>query len=293
MLALYKKYKTNADVQWAKMGRPPILDNSMFVNKVDQFEMDEGRAIGKEDLKNILKTELEEKAKEKGNSTLIVVTPSKRSQYNYIGLIPQLDPARTITEKVQEKSEARYIAERSFRNAVSHLISIAIAHYRVGAPDSRLKKIDKASEGAKQLYKLIQKENNGADLQVVLPTFVSTTDDTTVFAFEGAVEGKSDGFIINTNKDLGTRSAYTKNTSSTDSLRGIRIRHSATFNAVGNAAPFYATVYGLNEEELPTATCPSGIFTVPIPGFCYGGSQDCANNTRGYLVFLRNTKKRK
>ena len=64
--------------------------------------------------------------------------------------------------------------------------------------------------GAKYLYKLIQQENNGADLQVVMPMFVSTTDDTTVFAFEGAVDGKSDGFISNNNKDLDTRSAYTK-----------------------------------------------------------------------------------
>ena len=61
------------------------------------------------------------------------------------------------------------------------------------------------------------------------------------------------------------------------------------FNGVGNASPFYATVYGLTEEELNTATCPSGVLTIPVPGLCYGGSQDCANQTVGYLVFLRNT----
>ena len=70
-------------------------------------------------------------------------------------------------------------------------------------------KIDKASTGAQKLYKLIQKENNGADLQLVMPFIVSTTNDTTVFAFEGAVDGKSDGFVINKNNDLGTRSTYT------------------------------------------------------------------------------------
>ena len=89
-------------------------------------------------------------------------------------------------------------------------MSVSIAHYQVGTPDNRSKKIDKASVGAKYLYKLIQQENNGADLQVVMPMFVSTTNDTTVFVFEGAVDGKSDGFIINNNKDLGTRSTYTK-----------------------------------------------------------------------------------
>ena len=121
---------------------------------------------------------------------------------------------------------------------------------------------------------------------------LSTTDDTTVFAFEGSVDGKSNtSYIVNKDNDSGTRSNYTRNTSNTDSLRGICIRHTVSFNAVGNTAPMYATVYGISEEEMPTATCPSGVLTIPIPGFCYGGSQDCANKSIGYLVFLRNTNK--
>ena len=291
MHALYKKYKTNVDVQWARMGRRPILTSSSLLEKIGKFEEDEARAVGKVDLKNILKAEVEDKATDKGNSALTVVTPTKRSMFNYMALLPQLDPDRVKTEKVQKKSEARYIAERSFRNAVSHVFSVSISHYQIGTPDIRFKKIDKASSGAQKLYKLIQKENNGADLQVVMPFFLSTTDDTTVFAFEGAVDGKSDRFIINKNNDSGTRSTYTQNTSSTDSMRGIRIRHSVSFNAVGNAAPFYTTLYGLTEEELPTATCLDGVFTIPIPGYCYGGAQDCSSSAEGYLVFLRNTNK--
>ena len=121
--------------------------------------------------------------------------------------------------------------------------------------------------------------------------FVCTTDDTAILSFEGSVDGKSDRYIINKGSDLGTRSAYTKDNSSTDSCRGIRIHHIVSFNAVGNAAPFYSTVYGLTEEDLPTATCPDGVLTIPIPGFCYGGAQDCASDAVGYLVFLRNTNK--
>ena len=59
--------------------------------------------------------------------------------YNYLSLIPQLDPARGSTENFQDKSEARYIAEQSFRNAISHALSVAVAHYQVGQPDNRLK----------------------------------------------------------------------------------------------------------------------------------------------------------
>ena len=98
----------------------------------------------------------------------------------------------------------------------------------------------------------------------------------------------NDVFIVNIKNDTGTRSSYSKDISSTDSCREIRIRHSVSFDVVDNATPFYATVYGLTEEELPTTTCPSGVFTLPVPGLCYGGSQDCSNQTVGYLVFLRN-----
>ena len=112
-----------------------------------------------------------------------------------------------------------------------------------------------------------------------------------MFTFEGAVNGKCE-FIVKKGQS-GTRSAYTDESSSsnTDSHRGIRIRHSVSFNAVGNQAPLYATVYGLSEEELPSANCPTGVHTVPIPGLCYGGNQDCSNETIGYFVFLRSTKK--
>ena len=162
-------------------------------------------------------------------------------------------------------------------------MTVAVTHYLVDTPDPLLKSIDKATYGAKKLYKLIQKENGGKELKVVFPLFVSTTDDTTMFTFEGSVSGKCE-FIVNKN-EIGTRFAYTKNISSTDSIRGLRIRHSASFNAVGNAAPLYLTIYGLGEDELPSPACPSGVYTLPIPGLCHGGSQDTSNQTEGYLVF--------
>jgi len=117
--------------------------------------------------------------------------------------------------------------------------------------------------------------------------FLSTTDDTTMFAFEGEVDGSySECYIINKDNDRGLRSSYTQNTSSADSKRVFRIRHSITFNAVGNAAQLYATIYGLTEEDLPSSTCPNGVLTIPISGFCYGGCQDCSNEKTGYLVFF-------
>ena len=139
---------------------------------------------------------------------------------------------------------------------------------------------------------MVKLENEGLDLHVVLPMFISTTDDTTVFVFKGSVDSaEGEGFIICKDEDTGTRSSYTQHTSSTSSMRGLRIRHSVSFNAYGNAAPLYATLYGISEQELSVATFPSGVLSLSLPGFCYGCSQDVSNTTRGQVVFLRNTKK--
>ena len=113
----------------------------------------------------------------------------------------------------------------------------------------------------------------------------------TVFAFEGSVKNEGEYYLINKDNDTGTHSAYTQNSSSTDHLRGIRIRHTVTFNGVGNATPFYITIYGLSEEELPSSVCPTGVWPVSIPGFCYGGNLNCASTTLGHIVFIRSTNK--
>ena len=117
--------------------------------------------------------------------------------------------------------------------------------------------------------------------------FISTTDNTTLSVFEGSVEGKEgESYIFKKDDETGTRSAYTKSISSTDSQRGLQIRHTITFNGDGNTVSFYLTVYGLSEAELPSSTCPSGIYYLPLPGLCYGGTQNVSNTTIGYLVFI-------
>ena len=55
------------------------------------FEKDKNRDIAKKDMSNILKESKSEVAKEKGNSTTVVVTSTKRSLNNYISLLPQLE----------------------------------------------------------------------------------------------------------------------------------------------------------------------------------------------------------
>ena len=172
MFRVLKTYRNDPDVEWPKKGRPPILSNSSFLSSIKKIEKDENRAVSTNDMKNILKGAKEDIARSKQLSIMTVVTPSKSTRNNYMSLLPQLDVDRSCTSNVQQKSEARYIAETSFRNAISHIMAVSVAHYQVGNPDPRIKKIDQASDGSKKLYEMIKKENNGSEITVVLPFFI-------------------------------------------------------------------------------------------------------------------------
>ena len=52
-------------------------------------------------------------------------------------------------------------------------------------------------------------------------------------------------------------------------------------------ADIYFTVYGLTEKELSRLLCPEGILVMDLESFCYFSSQDCNNNKKGYIVFMR------
>ena len=70
----------------------------------------------------------------------MVVTPTKRSLNKYVSLLPQLDPSQSKTDKVQQNSEARYIAERSVRNFISRMMAVAVSRYQIGKKDKHMKK---------------------------------------------------------------------------------------------------------------------------------------------------------
>ena len=112
-------------------------------------------------MNTLLKNKKVEVARSKGNSKLIFCSPSSRLCRNYMALFPQLDVSRGMTLNVQQKSEAKYIAERSLRNAISYILSVAVSHYMREPQDNRLSNIDLAIDVAKRIYDLISKENDG------------------------------------------------------------------------------------------------------------------------------------
>ena len=93
---------------------------------------------------------------------------------------------------MQQKSEACYITERIFRNAISHILNVSVAHLQLGSPDLRVNSVYRATLGAIKLCKLIKKDNDGMDIKVMLPMFISTIYNIIVCSFEGCVNARVD-----------------------------------------------------------------------------------------------------
>ena len=285
---LLREFKKNKNVSWKRMGRPPTLDGNQLVKKIKRFQNDESRALSPDDISVFLKQQSIEKARENGLSTMMIASPSKKTRNNYFEFGKQiLGDNFGISQKPQQKCERRYTAERSLRNVASYIAAVATSHYQIGPPDPRAPKINDASDGAKLFYNLIKKENDGLDITAIFPFFISSTDDTTLFAFEGTAVGDVKVFLIDKRNDHATRSNYTQNNGSTDGFRGLRVRHSVTMTAAGHVASIHMLVYGLTEKEMPRDISPTGIIFQPIVGLCYGGAQDSQNTTIGHVVFMR------
>ena len=138
----------------------------------------------------------------------------------------------------------------------------------------------------------MKKAMNADKIFPVDPNLVLSTDDTTLFVFEGSSEGSDEWewkMIDKTNGNASVRSDFERGDDPENS-GGLRVRLTVTFTASGLAAPPYVAVSGLTESELSVDKCPDGLLAAEIPGLCKGGD-DIFNAGIGWLVFLRADKK--
>ena len=237
----------------------------------------------------ILKKELTKNAERKGHSTMTVSSPSQKSVKNYLDYSKKkwLECFNQV-EKIQQKSERRYTTERSIRGMITYLLAVACTHYHFRPHDPKNPKIEVATEGANKLYQLIREKNPGIKICPVLPWFISSTDDATLFVLEGTATNKKEVFLVDKTMDRNTQSAYTNSVGGTNHKKGLWLRHSISMNGNGNMAQIYLTLYGLSEQELPKSSCPDGMLKVKVKGLCYGGGQDCDNEKEDFIIFMRN-----
>ena len=157
----------------------------------------------------------------------------------------------------------------------------------VAEPDSNHPPISLATEGAKFFESIVSKVNGNAPIRPIQPYLNTRTDDSAMFVFNGTAFVKKLLYLTDKSQKSSNLSAYSCVVGGTDHLNGLRVRHTHSMNAMGNVAPIYLLVSGLNEREFP---CPGGIYVMSIKRLCFGAAQDVRNDSIGYVVFMRNEK---
>jgi hypothetical protein len=96
---------------------------------------------------------------------------------------------------------------------------------------------------------------------------------------------------VGSNNNRQTRAAYSIDNSKL--MAGLRVKLTYTFTSTGLMAPVFISVSGLLEEELRTATCPSGMLVVEIDGLTVaGGGVTVGAKLIGHVLFIRNDNDR-
>ena len=282
---LYHKYSKNPEKAihyWKKLaGNPLFVEDDEFETEVRIFvDKDRNRAITEKDVEGILQKLNRHKEK-----------PSRNTIKRYMGLA-QTITNRKLTTKAQPKGNHRYAAEQSIRTAISYAVVHTISAFTIGKRHTKTKPIEAASKGAQTLYNRYKQLLNCEELRPVLPGLITSTDDSTVYAFEGTGGGKKACWkLVEPSQQNSRRSTYfvDEDGDASKMFSGQRVRLTVTTTAAGRVAPVFATISGLEENELPASTCPSGILCVEIPGLCCGAS-NVFDDAVGYVCFVRKMK---
>ncbi len=85
------------------------------------------------------------------------------------------------------KINTQYAAEHSFQGSIRYLFVIAVTHFIPAFEeecDIRME-LKGVSKEMRELYDLIRDSHDGIPVYVVRPELVTSTDDSTVYIFEG------------------------------------------------------------------------------------------------------------
>jgi hypothetical protein len=215
---------------------------------------------------------------------------------NYAALLAS-QPSVSITKTAIKKTQTRYTAENSLISLMALVLDVAATHFTPTTEDisEQEKELERASEGAKKFYKMVQDAYGGnVPLSVVKPQNTLSSDDTVTFAFAGT-EKKGAAWRLVEARSLGkagTNSKYQRDDSGY--LNGLRVKITYTFSAAGMVADLFVSICDLTKVELPKDTCPEGILKIKIEGLCVGGAGvTVGSKGHGWLVFVRTDSDKK
>ena len=168
----------------------------------------------------------------------------------------------SVARKVTIKRHRREVAECSFRNVITFLMTVCTTHYLPVRTENThiIQKLKReATDGANELYNLVSDHYGRIPIHIVPPSKILTVDDISTFWYR-SVEGKQSRFHVVSTKSLqtsGTKALY--RTEDVQMANAIRVKFSHVFTLSGISGDIFISLSGLTESELPVSGCPDGI----------------------------------
>ena len=283
-----------------EMGRPSTISVDNMQKKVENKlgeRSNDSNTFKVKHMKEIMVEKVKEKAKSDGldPNSIKCVASTEWAKTQMIVVAAGSDLSFS-NKKLLKKTASRFRSEHSVMCGFSYALTALTTQYLIGRQPSWMSDIDMAnlSIPVMDTINMVKKAFGVDDIYPANPNLVLSSDDTTIFAFEGkSIEG-GDGdwewkLIDAGDSNSGVRSDFEVGDDAGMS-GGLRVRSKFTFTASGLAAPPYVAISGLTADELSPELCEDGILAAKVPGLCKGGD-DLHNNGYGWLVFLRSDKR--
>ena len=289
---MHKKWKETGMIN--REGQPSIMklgEAEAAVKNVLRDCSSDSSAFKLSDMKNAYAEKRKDKAALDGlDPDSINSSISTRTAKVALIAVAMGDSDISLSNKVLlTKTEKRFQSEHSIMGAYAYACTVLSTHFIEGPCPKNLAhlKPHKLSASALETIEWVKEAYGSEEIHPVDPNLILSTDDTTLFVFEGAADGRGDWewkIIDKTNGDSSVRSDFQVGEDA-ESSGGLRVRLTVTFTASGLAAPPYVAVSGLTESELSVDKCPDGILAAEVEHLCKGGD-DLFNKGTGWLVFL-------
>ena len=165
-------------------------------------------------------------------------------------MLSAVNKNKIIKNKVQQKTENRFIAENSIISTICYLFIVVCTHLLIGVPHPKYNHIKSnwLSKGARELIKLVSIANNNAPIYNVMPGLITSTDDTTVFVFKDATKVLEGWYLLNKSHSGGKQSSYSNDRDGTNNKNDLCVRLTFTRNEVGMMAAPFITVTGITNK---------------------------------------------
>ena len=201
---------------------------------------------------------------------------------------------------LQIKTESRFRSEHSVMCGYSYAMTALMSHYFDGPNPPWMNgakfAVENLAPSTRETLAMVKKALKAENVYPANPNLVLSSDDTTLFTFEGKSTGKGgeeewEWKLLDKSEGNASVCSDFEVGSDAENGGGLRVRITFTFTLSGLSAPPYIAISGLTDDELSPELCPDGILAEKVMNLCKGGD-DIFNSGFGWLVFLRADKKK-